>query len=128
MINRLLSLYHYYVFKKLSYKLGYTIYKNCFDAGLCIAHYGTLVVNQKARIGKNCRIHVGVNIGNQNGAPVIGDNVYIGPGVKIFGPITIGNNVVIGANAVVNRSFPDNVVIAGVPAKIIKHNNKSNED
>lgn len=60
------------------------------------------MVNKATEIGKNCRIHVGVNIGNQNGTPVIGDNVYIGPGVKMFGPITIGNNVTIGANAVVN--------------------------
>ena len=62
------------------------------------------------------------NIGAyEGGAPVIGDNVYIGPGAKIFGDITIGNNVSIGANAVVNRSFPDNVIIAGVPAKVIKN-------
>ena len=88
---------------------------------MCFCHYGTLVVNKDARIGNNCRIHVGVNIGGFNGGvPVIGDNVYIGPGAKIFGGITIGNNVSIGANAVVNKSFPDNVVIAGVPAKIIK--------
>lgn len=119
--SRLMTIYHYYIHKKLSYKLGYTIYKNNFGSGVCFCHYGTLVVNKDARIGKNCRIHVGVNIGGFNGGvPVIGDNVYIGPGAKIFGGITIGNNVSIGANAVVNKSFPDNVVIAGIPAKIIK--------
>lgn len=119
--NKIMRLWHYYVHKKLSYKLGYTIYKNNFGPGVCFCHYGTLVVNKDARIGKNCRIHVGVNIGGYNGGvPVIGDNVYIGPGAKIFGGITIGNNVQIGANAVVNKSFPDNVVVAGIPAKIIK--------
>ena len=85
-------------------------------------HYGTLVVNKKAYIGANYRIHVGVNIGGTDeGVPMIGDNAYIGPGAKIFGNIIIGNNVSIGANAVVNKSFPDNVIIAGVPAKIIKY-------
>lgn len=122
--HKVMRLWHYYIHKKLSYKLGYTIYPNTFGPGVCFCHYGTLVVNKAAKIGKNCRIHVGVNIGNQNGTPMIGDNVYIGPGVKMFGPITIGNNVTIGANAVVNKSFPDNVVIAGVPAKIIKEKNE----
>lgn len=98
-----------------------------FGPGIAIVHSGTIVVSGKARIGKNCRIHVCTNIGNalshgKDGTPVIGDNVYIGPGAKIFGPITIGNNVAIGANAVVNKSFPDNCTIAGVPAKKISNN------
>jgi len=61
-----------------------------------------------------------VNIGVFNGkCPTIGNNVYIGPGVKIFGGIAIGDNVTIGANAVVNKDIPSNVTVAGVPAKII---------
>lgn len=61
-----------------------------------------------------------VNIGLKNGkAPTIGNNVYIGPGAKLFGGIRIGDNVVIGANAVVNCDFPSNVSVAGVPARII---------
>ena len=59
---------------------------------------------------------------HNNGVPMIGNNVYIGPGAKLFGPITIGDNVTIGANAVVNRDIPSNCVVAGVPAKIIKEN------
>ena len=54
-------------------------------------------------------------------APIIGDNCFIGPGAKLFGKIKIGNNVAIGANAVVNKSFEDNVTIAGVPAKIVNN-------
>ena len=123
--NRLMTAYRYYIHKRVSYKLGYTIYKNNFGPGVCFCHYGTLVVNKDARIGKNCRIHVGVNIGGYSGGvPIIGDNVYIGPGAKIFGGIIIGNNVSIGANAVVNKSVPDNAVVAGVPAKIIKIKDK----
>lgn len=64
--------------------------------------------------------------GGVSGAPVIGDNCYVGPGAKIFGGIVLGDNIVIGANAVVNASFPNgNCTIAGVPAKIIS--NKTSE-
>ena len=102
-------------------RLGFTIPKNVFSAGLCIVHHGTIVVSPKAKIGENCRIHPSTSIGDYNGAPTIGDNVYIGPGVKIYGDITIGNNVAIGANAVVNKDIPDNVTVAGVPASIISN-------
>jgi serine O-acetyltransferase len=116
-----------YKFKKTSIKLGYSVPINVFGPGLSIPHYGTIVVNPNVKVGANCRLHVGVNIGASGGAdqvPTIGDNVYIGPGAIIFGNITIGNNVSIGANSTVTKSFGDNVVIAGSPAKIIK----SNED
>ena len=106
---------------RLAIKLGFTIPMNVFGPGLCITHWGTIVVSSHAKIGKNCRIHPSSCIGNHMGAPIIGDNVYIGPGAKIFGNITIGNNVAIGANAVVNKSVPNNVTVAGAPAKIISH-------
>ncbi len=109
-------------FYKLSQKLGFSIPLNVFDAGLNIAHYGTIIVNPSAKIGKNCRIHACTNIGTQAGyvdkAPVIGDNCYIGPGAKIYGKIIIANGSAIGANAVVNKSFTEeNSTIVGVPAK-----------
>ena len=117
-------------FRKLSIRLGFSVPTNVFDAGLAIVHYGLLVVNPAARVGENCRIHAGVNIGGSAGfvkpgdttamAPVIGHDCYIGPGAKIFGPVTIGNSTVIGANAVVNKSFEqDGLTIAGVPARIV---------
>tara|TARA_R110000765_G_scaffold32271_1_gene75105 strand:- start:1618 stop:2208 length:591 start_codon:yes stop_codon:yes gene_type:complete len=109
--------------RKLGRKLGYSIPANVFGPGLSIAHAGTIVINDKARIGANCRIHVCVNIGasasDGSKAPVIGDNCYFAPGAKIYGDITLGNNVAIGANAVVNKSFPSNVTLAGLPAKVI---------
>jgi serine O-acetyltransferase len=112
-------------FKRLSQRFGYTIPPNVFGPGLAIAHRGTIVVNDHARVGKNCRLHVCVNIGTSAGAPDdvaprIGDNVYIGPGAKIFGAIEIADDIVIGANAVVNRSFLEKgITIAGVPARKI---------
>jgi serine O-acetyltransferase len=113
-----------FLYRRISIKLGISISPNTFGPGLSIAHRGTIVVNGGAQIGANCRIHTGVNIGTEAGkadaAPVIGENCYIGPGAKIFGPIQIGSNSVIGANAVVNKSFPEGgQTIAGVPAKII---------
>ncbi len=107
--------------RRIGVHLGLTVPTNTCGAGLHLMHWGSIVISGKAKIGRNCRIHSCVNIGQfGNGAPSIGNNVYIGPGAKIFGNITIGHGVVIGANAVVNKSFPDNVTIAGVPAEIIK--------
>lgn len=125
-IKKMLMIRH----TRLCNRYNWTIPINVFGPGLTIVHAGTIVVSGKAKIGKNCRIHVCTNIGNapshgEDGTPIIGDNVYIGPGAKIFGPITIGNNVAIGANAVVNKSFPDNCTIAGIPAKKISDNNSS---
>lgn len=109
---------------RLGVNLGFSIPINVFGPGLSIAHYGPIVVNKNCKIGANCRVHVGVNIGTKAGeegqAALIGKNAYIGPGVKIFGKIEIGDNIAIGANAVVNKSFPQgNCTIGGVPAKLI---------
>ena len=79
------------------------------------------------RIGKKCKILNGVTLGNKdtespiNQQPTVGDNVVIGSGAKLLGAIQIGDNVVIGANSVVLKSVPENVVVAGVPAKIVKN-------
>ncbi len=109
-------------FHRQSVRCGFDIPPNTFGPGLSIAHRGTIVVHPDARIGANCRIHVDVVIGTRPGpkdlVPKLGDNIYIGPGAKIFGDITIGDNTAIGANSVVNRSFPEgNRTIAGVPAR-----------
>jgi len=117
-------LYLYSKYRKYQLKLGFSIPPNVFGAGLSIAHYGTIVVNGKAKIGENCRIHIAVNIGGNNGgksAPKLGDNIYIGPGAKIFGNIEIADGIMIGANSVVNKSFHEkNIVVAGAPAKKIR--------
>lgn len=118
--NPLCSLYRVlleFINHRLSVRIGLTVPKNVCGAGLCIVHHGTVVISDKARIGRFCRIHPGTCIGDYDGAPTIGDNVYIGPGAKLFGNIQIGDNVAIGANAVVNRSFTGNQTIGGVPAR-----------
>ena len=104
---------------RLGTRLGFSIPKNVFGPGLCIVHPGTIVVNPAAKVGSYCRIHPGTCIGDYDGVPTLGDHVYIGPGAKLYGPITLGNNVAIGANAVVNKSIGDNVTLAGIPARIV---------
>jgi len=113
---------------RLALKLGFSIPKNVFGAGLCLVHYGTIVVSPLARIGENCRIHPSSSIGFFNGAPTLGNNVYIGPGAKLFGQIVIGDNVTIGANAVVNSDIPGNVTVGGIPAKIISNKSSLEND
>lgn len=117
-------IYKYYSlrFHRQSVRCGFDIPPNTFGPGLSIAHRGTIVVHPDARIGANCRIHVDVVIGTRPGpkdmVPTIGANCYIGPGVKVFGDIVIGDNVAIGANSVVNASFPEGyMTIAGAPAR-----------
>jgi len=103
--------------KLLGAKLGFSVFPNTFGPGLYIVHWGSIAISSKARFGANARVHTCVNV---SGAPVIGEKVYLGPGSIIVGDITIGNNVTIGANAVVYSSFPDDVTVLGNPARVIK--------
>jgi len=89
-----------------------------------IGHFGGIILNSRTIIGDNCNISQGVTIGvsgidENRGVPVIGNNVYIGANAVIAGKITIGDNVLIGACSLVNKSLPDFSVAGGVPAKII---------
>jgi serine O-acetyltransferase len=87
-----------------------------------IDHSGGIVISGYASFGDNCRIRTGVVVGlahaSQPCAPVFGDNVDIGAGAKVLGPITIGNNVLIGANAVVVKDVPSDSVVTGIPGRI----------
>lgn len=92
------------------------------DGGLFIQHgYGTIIAPRS--IGKNCWVNQGVTIGytNATDCPTIGDNVTIYCGAKVLGNVTVGDNSIIAANAVVVKDVPSNVVVGGVPAKIIKY-------
>lgn len=92
-----------------------------FQSGLVLLHPVGVVINSKVHGGKNVAIESGVVIGDEKGfAPTLGDNVFIGSGAKIIGNIRIGNDVKIGANAVVTKDVPNNVTVVGIPAKIIK--------
>ena len=122
--------HHIPVLPKIIYFIQYFLFNSSVPASCSIGGgtkfaYGGIAVVLHARtvIGKDCIIGQCVTIGGRSKhyeVPKIGDNVYIGAGAKILGPITVGNNSVIGAGAVVLKDVPENSIVAGVPATIIK--------
>lgn len=120
----------FYIFSRinlyrLSTKYGIEIsHKVQVGKGLYIGHFGCIVVSNEAVIGDNVNLSQGVTVGQSNtgssvGSPVIGSEVYIGPGAKIFGKITIGHRCAIGANCVVSKSLDQYSVVVGVPGEVI---------
>lgn len=109
---------------KLSVITGISIPPNTFGKGLYIPHWGSIVVNGKARFGDNCVIQSGVNISeNVKG----GNHIYIAAGAKILIGVTISDDVIIAANAVVNKDVTEpNIVVGGIPAKKISDNGFKN--
>lgn len=109
------------------YRYGISIdFTTDIGEGFFIGHFGGIVVSRRCRIGRNCNISHGVTIGRINrgdrsGFPTIGDNVYIGPGAKILGGISVGNGAAVGTNAVVTRDVPENGVVVGIPGEVISH-------
>jgi serine O-acetyltransferase len=87
-----------------------------------IDHFGGIIISGYAKFGDNCRLRDGVVVGlrrvEEKCAPIVGNNVDIGSGAKLLGQIKIGNNVLIGANAVVLCDVPDNSIAVGVPAVV----------
>jgi serine O-acetyltransferase len=101
------------------------------DVALCHGGLG-VVIHDWAVVGAGTRIYQNVTIGGRHGrgSPVIGRNVFIGAGACVLGGVRVGDNAVIGANAVVIRDVPENAVVAGVPAKILRYatENESREE
>lgn len=123
-VGKLLMLFHLFGLKYFSKKMNLTIYPNTVGPGLQLFHFGDFThIAKGCKIGKNCTILPGVVFGKKDGTDIettVGDNCFFGLGVKILGTVHIGNNVTIGANAVVTKDIPDNVIAGGVPARIIK--------
>ena len=111
--------------RRARYRFGIAIdFSTNIGPGFYVGHFGGIVVSSDAVIGRNCNISQGVTIGVANrgtraGVPVIGDNVYIGPGAKIFGRVHVGDGAAIGANAVVTQDVPSGATVAGVPARVL---------
>ena len=108
---------------RLGSRLGFIISAGCFGEDLHLEHFGSVIVNPKARIGKGGIIHdnccIGSNGGYPDDSPIIGDYVDIGQKAQILGGIRIADNVRIGAGAIVVKDIltPGGVTVVGVPAK-----------
>lgn len=116
------------ILRFLTYRYGFQIpVQTKIGPGLFIGHFGTLVISANAIIGSNCNIAhnvtVGAARGKREGAPQIGNEVWIGTGSVIVGKITVGDNVLIAPNSFVNFDVPNNSVVIGNPGKIISKNN-----
>ncbi|WP_448619344.1 serine O-acetyltransferase [Geodermatophilus sp. URMC 65] len=113
------------VLRHYTYKYGIDVpYTTSIGSGFYIGHFGGIVVNERAVIGRNCNISQQVTLGQANrgrrkGYPVVGDDVYLGPGAKVVGAVRIGDDVAIGANCVVTEDVPDHAVVVGVPGRVI---------
>jgi len=98
-------------------------YRADIGYALCIRHVFATTFGGSTVIGNNVTILHSVTLGEKNGSyPIIGDNVYLGSGCCVLGGVTIGNNVIIGANAVVTKNIPENSIVVGNPGKIISSN------
>lgn len=112
--------------QRARHKTGIEIHPGAqIGEGLFIDHGMGVVIGETTIIGNNCLLYQGVTLGGTGKDkgkrhPTLGDNVMVGAGAKVLGPINIGNNVKIAANAVVLKDIPDNCTAVGVPARIAK--------
>lgn len=118
-----------FLIQKLERKYSIKIGLYCsIGEGFHIHHYNGIVIGERVVIGNDCHIYEQVNLGSKNnGYPIVGDKVILYPGCKIVGKIRIGDNAVVAPNSVVISDVPENAVVSGVPASIIKWRNENCE-
>jgi len=131
--NPVIKLYYRYMFSKIKEKRGIELsFRSNIGKGFYLGHPYNITVNKAAEIGENCNLHKGVTIGQENrgprqGAPKIGNSVWIGVNATVVGNIRIGDDVLIAPNSFVNCDVPSHSVVFGNPC-IIKHKENATED
>lgn len=126
-VNRKILLYHFIEFSKIFLVSIHIDSQTVIKGGLQIPYASCIVVGG-GFIGENCSIYPGVTIGvrkKDDSFAIIDDNVSIYSGAKILGEVRIGNNVKIGANAVVINDIPNDATAVGIPAQFINNKNNS---
>jgi len=118
---RLFNLYYFNLQTQFCCELPYHAE---IGPGFYFGHVFGTIINVRSRIGKNVNMSHGVTLGHialgpRSGAPIVGDNVYIAPGAKLIGGITLGRGTAVGANAVVTKDTPENAIVVGIPAEVI---------
>lgn len=89
--------------------------------GLVLFHPTGVVVGPECRVGPRCALMQGATLGSTpQGSPVIGENVFLGPGSCVLGAVTVGDDVIVGANAVVVADVEPGCVVGGVPARVLR--------
>ncbi len=95
-----------------------------FGEGLVLVHSTGVVINGQVRGGSNVSIEHQVTIGAEGRrSPILGDDVFLGAGAKVIGPVTVGDGARIGANAVVVHDVPEHCTAVGIPARVVRRRN-----
>lgn len=129
-LGRFFYLRKFYFISKIIYKMQFFLFNTSLPHSASVQYstrfaYGGIgcVIHARAVIGDDCVIGQGVTIGGKSKnyeVPIIGDNVFIGAGARILGPIRVGNDCIIAPNAVVVKDVKENSIVGGVPAKVIR--------
>lgn len=131
MFHKILRIYRRFRLQRLSLKYNVQVGPNMVGYGFRILHIGGGLVINCLRMGNYCGASSGVVVGNkdsQENRPIIGDHVGLTVGCKVIGKVRIGDNCTVAPNSVVIKDVPDNCVVSGVPAKIIKKDGKKIEE
>lgn len=121
LLNKCRKFWYSIKFNSLGQRMGFSIGEDTFGWGLLIPHYGTIVINGNTIAGNLCCLHTSTCIGGNN--KKIGDALYLSTGAKIVKPLTLGDNVTIAAQSLVNRTFGSNLLLKGAPASIKRNDN-----